>query len=213
LRFFRGAVRYGVCDVRAFVKATRILVIPVALAVFAFSDIARAERCASGLHSEETDEDCIERSIYFMPGAIGVVYAPAGAAGPFYGGGVQIAPYQWSHNNDRFGPSQGSVYFQAALLSSPRTPGTMALFEMGATASFERNSSRRWLIPYFGGTIGGVTHPELGTSSYAYPMGGIHLYWHHNIMIDAEGGYHFPFEDVDRGRGPRAQLSARFSLW
>jgi hypothetical protein len=197
----------------------------LSFAILAFPSLAHAERCGRDPPSKRVPQDppaepveddrdeCLQRSVYFMPGAIGIVYNPNGAAGPFYGGGVQIAPYQWNNNNDRFGPSQGSLYFTAAMLGSLRAPGTMALFEVGATASFERNASRRYLIPYFGGTLGGVTHPEIGTGTYAYPMGGIHLYWHHNIMVDAEGGYHFPFVDVDRGRGPRGQLTARFSLW
>jgi hypothetical protein len=160
-----------------------------------------------------SDDDCIEREIHFMPGAFGTYYLPKGAPAAFAGAGVQIAPYQWSHNNDRFGPSQGSFYAQAALLQSPRASGTMALFEVGATASFERNASRRWLIPYFGATVGGVSQPDLGTSVFTYPMGGLHLYWHRNLMLDAEGGYHFPFQDIDKTRGPRGQLTARFSLW
>jgi hypothetical protein len=162
----------------------------------------------------EPDDECIERNIYWMPGAFGTIFYPhAKGVGPFYGGGVQFAPYQWSHNNDHFGPSQGSTFIQAALLTSPDQRGTLALFEIGATASFERNSSRRFLIPYFGATAGGITQSELGTNAYAYPFAGIHLYWHHNFMLDADGGYHFPFSDIDRTRGPRAALSARFSLW
>jgi hypothetical protein len=159
------------------------------------------------------DDTCIERDIFFMPGTQAVFFEPSAGLGPFYGAGFQLAPLQRSHNNDRFGPSQVSVILQVSMLKSPRAEGTMALFELGATASLERNSSRRWLIPYFGATAGGLTQAQLGTSSYAYALGGLHLYWHHNLMLDAEGGYHFPFEDIDRARGPRAQLSARFSLW
>jgi hypothetical protein len=159
------------------------------------------------------DDTCIERDIFFMPGTQAVFFEPSAGLGPFYGAGFQLAPLQRSHNNDRFGPSQVSVLLQVSMLKSPRVEGTMALFELGATASLERNSSRRWLIPYFGATLGGLTQAQLGTSSYAYALGGLHLYWHHNLMLDAEGGYHFPFEDIDRARGPRAQLSARCSLW
>jgi len=206
----------------------------VVVAVVAAPRAARAERCSDGsqarvaatstlasassraLHREENDavdDDCIPRIIYLMPGVTGAVFQPAGNLGTFYGGGVQFAPFQWSHNNDNFGPSQGTMMLQASLLKSPRSPGTMAIFEMGATASFERNSSRRWLIPYFGGSVGAVSQSELGTSAFVYPLLGGHLYWHQNLMIDAQGGYHFPFEDVDRMRGPRAELSMRISLW
>jgi hypothetical protein len=142
-----------------------------------------------------------------------VFFHPTAGIGPFYGAGVQLAPYQRSHNNDHFGPSQVATLAQVSLLKSPNVGGTMAMFELGATASLERNSSRRWLIPYFGATLGGLTQADLGTTTYAYALGGAHLYYHHNLMIDAEGGYHFPFQDIDHLKGPRAQLSARFSLW
>lgn len=166
-----------------------------------------------GEDGDAAGDDCIPRNIYWMPGVTGSVFQPSGNLGAFYGAGVQFAPFQWSHNNDHFGPSQGTVILGASLLKSPRSVGTMALFEMGATASFERNSSRRWLIPYFGGTVGAVTQSELGTSAYAYPLLGGHLYWHQNLMIDVQGGYHFPFEDVDRMRGPRGELALRVSMW
>lgn len=194
-----------------------------------FSDRAHAERCNTEARSPAThrerdvaeprpaetfeDDTCIERNIWFMPGTQAVFFQPTANLGPFYGAGFQLAPIQLSHNNDHFGPSQVSVFTQVSLLKSPRVEGTMALFELGTTASLERNSSRRWLIPYFGATLGGLTQAQLGTSSYAYALGGLHLYWHHNLMVDAEGGYHFPFEDIDRARGARAQLSARFSMW
>jgi hypothetical protein len=207
--------------------STRLALVNVSLALVVLPAAARAARCSDDedpnvtatraartrAAQEAREDECIPRDIYFMPGVFGVVFQPSAGLGTFTGAGVQIAPFLYSHNNDRFGPSQGSLILSAALLRSPRTSGTMALFEVGATASFERNSSRRWLIPYFGGTIGGLTQSDVGTSAFAYPLGGVHLYWHQNLMFDAEGGYHFPFQDVDHARGPRAQLSARFSLW
>jgi hypothetical protein len=197
-------------------------VVAVAVSTF-FPAIAHAERCAERTTANRQrepdaaptfeDDTCIERNIYFMPGVQAVYFQPAAGLGPFFGTGVQLAPIQLSHNNDRFGPSQISMIAQVSLLKAQGVEGTMAMFELGGTASLERNSSRRWMIPYFGAAMGGLTQADLGTSSYAYAMGGMHLYWHHNLMLDAEGGYHFPFEDIDRGRGPRAQISARFSMW
>ncbi len=210
---------------RAGMRRTAIGMALVTLTAFTlFSEHARAERCNDGRRRPATlregeaaptfeDDTCIERDIYFMPGSQAVYFQPTAGLGPFYGAGFQLAPIQRSHNNDRFGPSQVSVIAQVSLLKSPKVNGTLALFELGATASLERNSSRRWLIPYFGGTIGGLSQADLGTSSYAYALGGLHLYWHHNLMLDAEGGYHFPFENIDRAKGPRAQLTARFSMW
>jgi hypothetical protein len=161
---------------------------------------------------EERDE-CMEREIFLMPGVMSTYFQPNAGLGAFYGGGFQFAPVQWSHNNDKFGPSQVSLITQAAFLTSQKAPSVMSIFEGGATASLERNSSRRWMIPYFGAMFGAINQQQLGTSGYAYPLLGVHFYYHHNLMIDGEGGYHFPFQDIDQMRGPRAQLAARFSLW
>lgn len=157
---------------------------------------------------------CRERDIYFMPGIQGVMFAPVAAGrAPYAGAGVQLVPFRWSHNNDRFGPSQGAVFTQATLLRSSSSPSTMALFDVGYTLSFERNSSRRYLIPYFGGTLGSLSHSELGTSMYTYQLAGVHVWWHENLVFSAEGGYQFPFSAVDRVRGPRGQVTASFSMW
>lgn len=173
-------------------------------------NVARAAPCAS---EEDRREECIERDILFMPGVEGVFFRPKGASRPFFGGGVGLAPYHWSHNNDRFGPSQGALYLEALILESRGQKGALAIYDAGFSLSLERNSSRRYLIPYFGSTVGGTIHQELPNTGFAYPFAGIHLYWHHNLIVNAEGGYHFPFSAVDEMRGPRAQMMARFSMW
>jgi hypothetical protein len=211
-----------------FVTPRLLAPLVAAAAALCVPRLAHAARCSDGSatrsdggEQSETDlqrqrgtgDECIARDIYMMPGVSALYFQPSGGPGPFYGAGVELAPFQWSHNNDRFGPSQGGVYIRAALLTSPHDAGALALFEAGWNTSLERNSSRRFLIPYFGGAVGGLSQSTLGTAAYAYPNGGVHLYYHHNLMLDAEGGYHFPFEKVDATRGPVAQLTARFSLW
>ncbi len=170
---------------------------------------ARASPCTT----EDEGEVCKEREIFFMPGAQAVFFAPRAAREPFSGGGVQLAPFHWSHNNDHFGPSQGGVFLEASLLQSPSEASTLALYDAGFSLSFERNSSRYFLIPYFGSSFGGTLHRRLPNSGYAYPFLGVHLYWHQNFIFDVDGGYHYPFSAVDQMRGPRAQATARFSMW
>jgi hypothetical protein len=175
---------------------------------------ARAEYCRADLPEDQQSEVCIARHIYFLPGVQGVVFAPAAAGGdPFMGGGVQLSPLHWSANNDNFGPSQGALFTQVSLLSSSQSESTLALWDVGVSLSLERNSSRRFAIPYFGATLGALSHETLPDSSYTYTFLGLHAYWHHHLVVNLEGGYHFPFTDVDLLRGPRAQLTVRFSMW
>lgn len=185
----------------------------IALASMGFGSEG-STRSPSQCNGDSQSDVCLERDIFFMPGAHAVVFAPARAgADPFVGGGVQLSPLHWSHNNDRFGPSQGVIFAQVSLLRSNQSESVLALWDAGLSLSFERNSSRRWMIPYFGATIGALSHETLPNSGFTYPFVGAHLYWHPNLVLNAEGGYHFPFSYVDDVRGPRAQLSARFSMW
>lgn len=188
--------------------------IPVAVFVVVcllfFPNLAAAQPC----QPNDTREVCVARDIIFMPGVQGVFFAPAAfSENPFIGGGVQLAPFHWSHNNDNFGPSQGAWFAEVSFLQSNASQYVLALYEVGVSLSLERNSSRNWLIPYFGSSLGGTVHKELPSGAYVYPSGGLHLYWHQNLILDIEGGYHFPFSDIDVLRGPRAQATLRFSMW
>ncbi|MCC6663712.1 MAG: hypothetical protein IT375_08215 [Polyangiaceae bacterium] len=186
------------------------LVAPIALSLALFPAAAAAAPCD---HQAPAREVCVERDIFLMPGVQAVFFAPSGAAAPFFGGGAQIAPIHWSHNNDRFGPSQGALFLQASILESPESASSLAIYDLGFSLSLEKNASRRFLIPFFGATVGGTIHEELKNTGFAQPFAGLHLYWHHNLVLNAEGGYHFPFAAVDELRGPRAQVVARFSMW
>ncbi len=172
--------------------------------------VSHATRCGF----EDPREICKQRDILFMPGGHVVAFAPnAPGTDPFIGGGVSVAPTLWSHNTENFGPSQGSIYFSASLLRSGSSENSMALFEGGTTLSFERNSSRYFAIPYFGFAFGGALHEGLPDAGYVYTLGGLHVFWHENFMADLQGGYHFPFREVDMMRGPRVQAVIRFSMW
>jgi hypothetical protein len=186
------------------------LTLRLAISFVTLSTVASAAPCAQ---EEPRREECVERDIYLMPGVQAVFFAPSGADEVFIGGGAEIAPLHWSHNNDRFGPSQGSVFMQASILQSKGSASSLAIYDMGFSLSLERNASRRFMIPYFGATSGGTIHRELTNTGFAQPFVGMHLYWHHNLVLNAEGGYHFPFRAVDEMRGPRAQVVARFSMW
>lgn len=186
------------------------LALAAATLAFATPLFSFASPCST---ADDRREECIERDIFFMPGVQGTFFMPEAAGDPFIGGGVQLAPLHWSHNNDRFGPSQGALFMQASILGSRTSSSSLALYDVGFSLSFEKNASRRYLIPFFGASLGGSIHEELPNTAFAYPFAGVHLFWHHHLVLNAEGGYHFPFDAVDAMRGPRAQLSARFSMW
>lgn len=177
--------------------------------VLACAGVARAE-CPTTLD----DPVCRPWSAIFLPTAFGVMYAPHDASGPWYGGGLEATLLAWSDNTPAFGPSQGRLRFDiGALRSSAMDAGTMAMYRGGAQVSFERNASRRWLIPYFDADIGGLW--TKGTGSRAFVDGGLGVYILHarSLIIDLEVDGVLPFSDPSKLGGVRSQLALSFSLW
>ena len=109
--------------------------------------------------------------------------------------------------------AEGNVFVQASLLRSPSSENVLGVYEGGVTLSFEKNPKRRYLIPYFGFTTGGVVASDVPDTGFIQPVAGVHLFSHPNVQADLQGGYVFPFADVDRLHGFRAQASIRFHMW
>ncbi len=162
---------------------------------------------------EHPDAECHEYETFVMPGGQAMLFKAAGVEKPYIGGGFRIDAVRWSHHNDDFGPGEGSLFIQASLLQSPSSEHTLGIYEGGVTLSFERNPKRRYLIPYFGMTTGGMFAEDMPRSGFVQPLGGIHLYAHPNVVADVQAGYMFPTDDIDRLQGVRAQLSLRFHAW
>lgn len=158
---------------------------------------------------------CKPYAAMLLPSAAGVAYMPGGEAmGPWYGGGVQLVLFTWSDNSDRFGPGQGKIFFDLDMLASGDDgAGKMVMFRGGANVSFERNASRSWLIPFFGFGVGSLREQSIGMHGFAEGLLGIHALYMPNFILDIEGGYVFPFSDVDLLAGFRTQLTASFALW
>jgi len=162
---------------------------------------------------EHPDAECHSYETFMMPGGQAALYKPAGVEAPYFGGGFRIDAVRWSHHNDDFGPAEGSLFIQASLLRSPSSENTLGIYEGGITLSFERNPNRRYLIPYFGMTTGGMFAEDMPKSGFIQPLAGLHLFSHPNVVADVQGGYMFPTDDVDRLQGVRVQASVRFHAW
>jgi hypothetical protein len=151
----------------------------------------------------------------FVPSVQGLAYFPLGrGVGPFYGAGVEAVLFTWSNNADTFGPSQGKIRLDVGGLAPARDgQNAMVLYRGGAVVSFERNAGRSWLIPYFAADAGGMHARGLGARAFADASLGLYLLYTRNLMIDAEGSFVFPLVGFDRLAGPKATLTASFSLW
>ena len=156
---------------------------------------------------------CHPLSGFLMPSAEGVLYVPRnGGLGPWVGAGAELVLFTWSSNSDGFGPSQGKFRFDVAGLASDKG-SAMVMYRGGAAVSFEGNARRNFLIPYWGGAVGGFHQSKLGGHAFADAELGLYVVYLRGFIVDAEGDFVFPFSDFDTLAGPKAQLTASLSFW
>jgi hypothetical protein len=176
--------------------------------------LALAVRPAAAKCPNEAPEEpaCEPISSIGMPAFGAVGYFPRKDLDPYWGGGVEIAGFSWSNNNDAFGPSQGTLRLGAAYLRAVNGR-EMVYYRFGWIVSFEGNASRRFLIPYFGGGLGALWETELGSRALAEASLGVYLFYGRGLVVDAGGTAVLPFTAVDRLLAPKAQITASFALW
>jgi len=163
-------------------------------------------------NKDPADAVCEPFVSFLMPAAAGAAYFPHGAGGPSFGGGAEVAILSWSNNSDAFGPSQGRLRMSFAYLAGP-SGRTVALYRFGGLVSFEGNASRRFLIPFFSGSLGGLYDSVLQGAGTGDASLGLFFVHTRHFVLDGEGGCVFPFVNVAALIGPRAQLTASFALW
>lgn len=176
--------------------------------------VTAAARASARCPKEDPGDTVCEPLVsMLMPSVAGVAYFPSGAGGPYMGGGVELSLLSWASNNDAFGPSHGRIRANVAYLASPETDHRVLLYRFGGVVSFEGNASRRFLIPYWGASVGGLWATDFGQRAIADASVGMFLLYTRDFVLDAEGGVVLPFTAVDKLLGPRAQLTAAVALW
>ena len=159
------------------------------------------------------DDVCRPWSATLLPTGFAAMYAPADAQGPWYGGGLE-AVTAWSDNSPAFGPSHGKIRFGAGVLRSAEMgAGTMVMYRAGTQVSFERNASRRFLIPYFALDIGGLWTDATKTRVFADGGLGVYVVHRRTVIVDLEVTGVVPFREPSALGGVRTQLAVSFALW
>ncbi len=168
-----------------------------------------------------------EHESFFMPGVGYSLYVPGNIdkLGVFNGFAIEFLGIRWVHDNDKRGPSHGSIYLAFDVLFSAGAkpdaitgkvsvdPAFMPV--LGFDLSIERNPARRFLIPYFGLEGGALFQQQTGTLGLILPFAGLHFYSSRNVTIGVRAGYMLPFtsEQFADVAGVRARLSADVSFW
>lgn len=156
---------------------------------------------------------------YLMPGAAFSSFVPNASDkwGVFLGGAVQFLIVGWIHRNDQPGPSHGRLHLDLDVLKSTRSEVSTALHVSGGVdLTFERNPSRRWLLPFSGLDVGVMfDRQQLTTLAHVTPMTGLHLWAGPNLFVTVSGGYLMPLngQAFDELRGVRAKAGLNLSFW
>jgi hypothetical protein len=178
-----------------------------------FTLFAAREAWAGCPGESPQDPACEPILSVMMPSVSGAGYAPNGNLGAYWGAGIEADLFSWSHNNPAFGPSQGKVRFNVDYLKGSREGKNALFYDVGMIVSFEGNSSRRYLIPYYGVGFGGLTETDYGTRLAVDGSLGAFLVYTRPFVLTAEGSYFVPFTQVENLRGVMARAAASFALW
>lgn len=180
------------------------------MAALLLAPVAASAACPN---EKPGDPVCDPYVAMLMPTLTGNGWFPQNAGGPYFGGGVEISFLSWSSNNESYGPSHGRFYGGVSVLSSISEARRAVHFRLGAVVSFERNASRRFMIPHWGLGLGGLWESKLRTNAAIDASFGFYLVHTRHFVLDLDGGLLMPFANVDELFGPRTQLTASFALW
>ena len=148
----------------------------------------------------------------FRPG-VGYTFWQPSALAEQHGTRVQVNFVDWSHQNDRHGPSHGQVYFLADIFGESGG-GLTVLTGLGFNLSFERNPRREFLIPFFGLDGSFLVRGDAEGEFTLAPYGGLYLWANRNAWVNLHGGYLIPLgASLDTHNGLRAGLTAAVILW
>ncbi len=157
-----------------------------------------------------------EWETFLMPGATYSTWMPVAADefGIFHGPSAELLIAGWIHRTENRGPSHGRIYLDLGLIGSTKRHLSKAVqTSLGFDLSFERNPTRRYLVPYFGLEGGYFFQTQIDETAWLVPFLGIRAWGDRNLFVNLHGGYLFPTEQVDRLRGYYARLGIDASLW
>lgn len=164
----------------------------------------------------KSEYDKYNYELYAMPGIGLMQYNWTGqdSVGTYPGFSVEILLWSKVHQNNDFGPSHVKLYSKLNLNRSKQEGmGRLFYYAMGIQLSIEKNPKRHYLIPFFGGEIGGMSQKQLGTTAVFFPEAGLYLLATKNIYINLYGGYLYPVRNIDYLSGYSLQASINFALW
>jgi hypothetical protein len=119
-----------------------------------------------------------------------------------------------SKSSDYCRSSHFRIYAEFEVLASTRAHAS-SLFTYGAgyTSNFEWNPARRYLIPHYGGAVGGLFRSGVGHRAAVHPYLGLHLWADRHVWVNLTLGYRVVPAGLRDLSGPTAGLVAMLNPW
>ncbi len=170
----------------------------------------------SSLSSMYTFNVSDEKSAFFMPGAAFDFYQPRNNdIGQFYGPSVEFVYYSRSKKStsSRSGPSRIKSYGKIGILNSTfQDSSDLLMVSSGINLSFESNTNRSYLLPYFGLDIGGLYGKSMRTFQFT-PHLGVQFFSTRKLIWSGQAGYLYSVKEFDQYSGYSFKTSLNVLLW
>ncbi len=151
-----------------------------------------------------------------MPGVSYQFYAPRNNdLGVYRGPNVDFVFYSRSKKTASTyrGPSRMKYYGTIGILNAENNDLNDLLFvSAGTNLSFESNTNRNFLLPYFGIELGGLYSKDISTFQFT-PVIGCQLISTKRFIWSAQGGYLYSIKKFDDYSGYTIGTSLNILLW
>jgi hypothetical protein len=153
---------------------------------------------------------------YFMPGIGYKVYVPKSAAlGTYHGLVTESIIYARAigKNSYKHGPSRVKIYGNLSIMASDNAEAKDIFFSnLGLNLSFEGNTDRNYLIPFFGVEAGGLFQRNFSTMHFT-PVTGIQLLSTKTILWNVQGGFQYTYKRFEEYSGYMVSSTLNVLLW
>ncbi len=153
---------------------------------------------------------------YFMPGVGYKIYAPKNSAlGTYHGLMTEFVIYARAigKNSYKHGPARVKTYGNLSIMSSDNSEAKDIFYSnIGLNLSFEGNTDRKYLIPFFGLEVGGLFQRNFSTFQFT-PVAGVQLLSTKSVLWNIQGGYQYTNKRFDEYSGYMVGTTFNVLLW
>ncbi len=154
---------------------------------------------------------------YFMPGVGYKTYIPKNEKklGIYHGVMTEFVIYARAKgiSSKTTGPARIKTYGNLSIMASDNSNAKDIFFaNLGLNLSFEGNTGRKFVIPYFGLEMGGLFQRDFSTYQFS-PVAGIQLVSTKTILWNIQGGYQYTTKKFDEYSGYTFSSTLNVLLW